>query len=93
MRFRVGRQPGLQRRRQRGLLARHLRLGFDLGGVVQGETGKAEQQHGQQADGRADPVPLVQLAQEQGAAGAGEDGRVGGSRNSRVHSQMITIII
>jgi hypothetical protein len=84
---------GAQCGRQGRLLARDGRLCFDLGGVVQGETGDREQQHGHQAQGGADPVPLMQLAQECGAAHAWERSGRGGGRAGRVHTQMITIII
>ena len=47
--------------------------------VIQGETGKAEQQHRHQADGRTDPVPLVQLLQVDGMTRA----RQGGGRGCR----------
>ena len=40
-----------------------LRLRFDLRGVVEGDAGRREQQHSDQAHRRTDPVPLVQRAQ------------------------------
>lgn len=40
-----------------------LRGGFDPGGVVEGDAGGGKQEHADEADGRADPVPLVQGAQ------------------------------
>jgi len=61
-----------QLRRQYGFLARDNRFGLDLRGMVQRKAGDGEQQHGHQAEGGTDPVPLMQLAQPDGAAHAGD---------------------
>ena len=68
-------QAGRERRRQRRLAVDDDGLGFDLARVVQRDAGDAEQQHRHQAQGRADPVPLVQLFEPHRATGAGEAGR------------------
>jgi hypothetical protein len=55
----------------------NLRLGFNLGGVVQREPGGGEHQHGHQADAGADPVPLMQVLEPEGTAFLVRNGRQG----------------
>src|SRR5690606_31050015 len=72
--------------RQIGLVQRNLWFRLDLRGVVEGDSGKAEQQDAQQAQRRADPVPLVQGLQPGGAlAVAGRNGRFGGGHGASLN--------
>src|SRR5690606_14980972 len=50
-----------QRRRQRVVDPDDLGLRFDLTGMVQRDARDAEEQHAHQADGGADPMPLMKL--------------------------------
>jgi len=73
----AGAQTAEQFGRQFQVLVLHLWLGLDLCCMVQRQAGHREQEHADQADRRADPVPLVQGTQPEAAALLLHGGRCG----------------
>ncbi len=61
-------EPGEQRRGQFLLTRAHRRLRGNLRGVIQRDPGDAEQEHRDETDRRAHPVPLVEMLQPERSA-------------------------